>query len=66
MLSKIEKAVAYIKSKVDYDLDLAIVLGSGLGELADEIKNPIYIPYHEIPHFPTSSAAGHKGRMVIG
>ena len=45
---------------------LAIVLGSGLGPLADEAENALAIPYTEIPGFPQPSVAGHKGRLVVG
>jgi purine-nucleoside phosphorylase len=45
---------------------IAIVLGSGLGGLADEIQDASYIPYHEIPHFVVSTVQSHAGRMVIG
>lgn len=45
---------------------LAVVLGSGLGKLADLIEDPVTIPYHEIPHFPVSTVEGHAGRLVIG
>jgi purine-nucleoside phosphorylase len=43
-----------------------IVLGSGLGPLADEVQNPVYLPYSEIPHFAHSTVPGHSGRFVIG
>ncbi len=46
--------------------DLAFVLGSGLGPLADEAENAVSIPYAEIPGFPQPSVAGHKGRLVVG
>ncbi len=45
---------------------LGLVLGSGLGPLADEAENAISIPYTEIPGFPQPSVAGHKGRLVVG
>ena len=45
---------------------VAIVLGSGLGFLADEVVNPIHIPYHTIPGFPEPGVAGHKGELVAG
>jgi purine-nucleoside phosphorylase len=45
---------------------VAIVLGSGLGGLADEIQNAIYIPYQDIPNFVASTVQSHAGRMVIG
>ncbi|MCL4113176.1 UNVERIFIED_CONTAM: hypothetical protein GTU68_051193 [Idotea baltica] len=43
-----------------------MILGSGMGILADEIPNPVYIPYHEIPGFPESTVKGHAGRLVLG
>lgn len=45
---------------------IAVVLGSGLGKLADLVQDPVAIPYHEIPHFPVSTVEGHAGRLVIG
>ena len=45
---------------------VGIVLGSGLGKLADEIKNPLVIPYNELPGFPVSTAIGHKGNFIVG
>ena len=46
--------------------DIAIVLGSGLGKLADSIADPLVVPYSEIPHFKTSTAVGHKGNLIVG
>ena len=43
-----------------------LILGSGLGVMGDEVKNPVYIPYGEIPHFKTSTAPSHAGRFVCG
>jgi len=43
-----------------------IVLGSGLGKLADKIENPLIIPYRDIPGFPVSTATGHKGNFIVG
>jgi len=45
---------------------LGIVLGSGLGSLAESIENPIVIPYRELPGFPVSTAVGHKGNFIVG
>ncbi|MBQ6952855.1 MAG: purine-nucleoside phosphorylase [Bacteroidales bacterium] len=45
---------------------LGIVLGSGLGQLADAIKDPLVIPYRELPGFPVSTASGHKGNFIVG
>ncbi|MET3697758.1 purine-nucleoside phosphorylase [Bacillus oleivorans] len=56
----------FIKSKTDYLPEIGMILGSGLGTLADEIENPIHIPYSEIPHFAKSEAIGHANELVIG
>ncbi len=45
---------------------VGIVLGSGLGKLADQIENPLIIPYNELPSFPVSTAIGHKGNFIVG
>ena len=45
---------------------VAIVLGSGLGKLAERIENPLVIPYAEIPRFKVSTAVGHKGNLIVG
>ena len=46
--------------------ELGIVLGSGLGQLADSIQDPLVIPYRELPGFPVSTATGHKGNFIVG
>jgi purine-nucleoside phosphorylase len=46
--------------------EVAIILGSGLGGLADAIEHPTKIPYSQIPHFPATSAQGHAGNLVLG
>ncbi len=45
---------------------VGIVLGSGLGAVADAVADPVYVPYGEIPHFPQSTVEGHSGRIVTG
>ncbi|MBN1854994.1 MAG: purine-nucleoside phosphorylase [Pirellulales bacterium] len=45
---------------------VGIILGSGLGKLANRIENPTGIPYNDLPHFPSSTAIGHEGRLVLG
>ncbi len=61
-----KEAAAYIRSKCSLTPQIGLVLGSGLGDLADEISNATVIPYGEIPYFPVSTVAGHAGEMVIG
>lgn len=64
---KIYCAADYIKSKIGGRHPMAgIILGSGLGNLADKIEDQIVIPYKEIPCFPVSTAVGHKGNLIIG
>jgi len=60
-------AADYVKEKLQDRKPVAgIILGSGLGKLADEIENPLVIPYGEIPGFPVSTAIGHKGNFIVG
>lgn len=65
-LHKYQEAADYIRSKMPFSAKIGIVLGSGLGELANKIEKPVTIPYHDIPHFATSTAIGHKGNFIIG
>lgn len=62
----LDRAVEYIKSKITEAPEIAVILGSGLGGLADRIENPVYVDYSEIDGFPVSTAPGHKGRFVFG
>ena len=59
-------AAEYVKSKVSFDPAFGIVLGSGLGGLADEIKVVDRISYSDIPGFPKSTVEGHKGEYIFG
>ena len=58
--SRVRERIASLKP------ELGIVLGSGLGRLADAIEDPITIPYRLLPSFPISTAVGHKGNFIIG
>lgn len=60
------QASEYIQTKINTKPTVGLILGSGLGVLADEIKNPIKIAYGEIPGFPESTVEGHAGQLVIG
>lgn len=61
------EAAEYIKQKSrSRSPRVAVVLGSGLGGVADAIENPAEIPYEEIPHFCRSTVEGHAGRLIIG
>jgi purine-nucleoside phosphorylase len=60
------RAAKFILSKTKLRPEIALVLGSGLGDFADEFANATRIPYKRIPHFPQSTAIGHAGQLVIG
>ncbi len=62
----IEQAVSILKERLPELPTVGIVLGSGLGGLADKIESPVYVPYGELPGFVTSTAPGHAGRFVAG
>ncbi|MBP6948362.1 MAG: purine-nucleoside phosphorylase, partial [Bacteroidales bacterium] len=66
-LTAIYEAADYLKKRTGrFVPEVGIILGSGLGKLADSIKDPIIIPYSEIPRFSRSTAIGHKGNLIFG
>lgn len=66
LIKRINESVEYINGKIDKQPSIGLILGSGLGKMADELNDPIIIPYREIPNFPIATAPGHEGRLVIG
>ena len=62
----LNEASDFIKNKIDYEPEIGIILGSGLGDFADNLENKINIKYEEIPHFKHSSVEGHKSQLVFG
>lgn len=66
MYKKIDAAADYIGKYCDRKIDIAIVLGSGLGPIANEIENPIELNYTDIPYFPAPALEGHDGKLIIG
>ncbi len=64
--NSLDEAVALIRQKTLFKPDVAIILGSGLGPLADEIQAQDVIPYNEIPGFAVSTAPGHEGKLFLG
>ena len=66
MLKTIKETADYLKGKIGEIPNTAIILGSGLGALADEIEDRTEIPYPEIPNFPLSTVEGHSGKLIIG
>lgn len=67
MFSKVKESASFIKEKIhDKKPRIGVILGSGLGDFADEVENRIEIPYSEIPHFHATTVIGHVGRVVVG
>ncbi len=65
-LAQIDEAADEIRRRVSIKPGIGMILGSGLNGLADSVQNPIFIPYTDLPHFPTSTVFGHVGRFVVG
>ncbi|MBO8170612.1 MAG: purine-nucleoside phosphorylase [Bacillaceae bacterium] len=66
MKQAVQEAKTFIEKKVDLRPEIGLVLGSGLGVLAEEIEDPVVIKYPDIPHFPVSTVEGHAGQLVVG
>ncbi len=66
MWSQINAAVKFIRSKTDFEPEVGLILGTGLGELGDKIDTVCSIPYGEVPHFVESTATSHEGNLVFG
>jgi purine-nucleoside phosphorylase len=65
-LSMIDEAVSVIQKQIKQMPEVGLILGTGLGDLADSVKPALIIPYSDIPHWPRSTIQGHKGCLVIG
>jgi len=66
MYEKIKQTTAYIKTKTDFQPQIGIVLGSGLGNLGNQIDVEFSIDYSDIPNFPNSTVKGHHGKLIFG
>lgn len=66
LLDRINEAKDYIVYKSGFAPEIALILGSGLGDMAEEAEDKIVIDYKDIPNFPVSTVQGHKGRLVFG
>ena len=67
----VSEAAAFVRAKMPPKLSanppqVGIVLGSGLGSVADRVTEPVVVPYNDIPHFPESTVEGHAGRLIMG
>lgn len=63
---QVKESAEYISAKVNAKVDVAVILGSGLGKIVDIMEDKETIPYKEIPNFPQSTVAGHAGNLVFG
>ena len=66
MLEQIKESAAFLQEKTNYNPQVGIILGTGLGGLVSEIKIEYSISYKNIPHFPISTVEGHSGRLIFG
>lgn len=66
MIEKINETVSYIKNKTNFEPEIGIILGSGLGNFCNEMQIEHTISYQEIPNFPVSTVKGHSGELVFG
>ena len=66
LYDQVQDACKKIRGEFDEIPRVGIILGTGLGGMADEIETEAAIDYDDIPHFPVSTATGHRGRMVCG
>jgi purine-nucleoside phosphorylase len=66
LYARAQYAARTIRASISMEPRIAIVLGSGLGDFGNDFQDAVAIPYQEIPGFPTSTVAGHAGRLVIG
>jgi len=64
--AKRDEAVQFIKDETDFQPEYLLILGTGLGQLADEIETEHIISYSDIPHFPVSTVESHAGKLIFG
>jgi purine-nucleoside phosphorylase len=65
-LTQIDETAEFISNKTTQEPRIGIILGSGLGGLADSVENPTILPFKQLPNWPVSTVIGHKGRLVLG
>ena len=66
-MEQYRESAGFLRERLgDFAPKIAMVLGSGLGYLGDQVERPIFVDYRDIPHFKASTAPGHKGRLVFG
>ena len=66
MYSKIQETASWLKERMPAHPETAIILGTGLGRLSEEIEKEVVSPYKDIPNFPVSTVEGHEGKLIFG
>lgn len=66
MLKEIQNSTEFIKSKISFRPEVGIILGTGLGQLVQELTIAVELPYSDIPNFPVSTVKGHSGKLIFG
>ena len=66
LYDQIQETVAFIRQKTTFQPQFGIILGTGLGNLTEEIEIETEIEYSDIPHFPVSTVESHKGKLIFG
>ncbi len=66
IFDRAQTSARYIRERIERDIDVAVVLGSGLGAFAETLEDAVVVPYEEIPDFERSTVEGHSGRLVVG
>jgi purine-nucleoside phosphorylase len=66
IVEQVDQAAAVVRGRVSAVPDVAIVLGSGLGDFAEHLQDAVAFPYAELPNWPVSGVVGHAGKLVIG
>jgi purine-nucleoside phosphorylase len=66
LFDRIQETVSALRKKTGLAPEAAVILGTGLGKLADKIEKALEVPYDQVPHFPISTVESHKGRLIFG
>ncbi|MBQ4622225.1 MAG: purine-nucleoside phosphorylase, partial [Bacteroidaceae bacterium] len=66
MLEQIQETASFIRARMHTAPETAVILGSGLGKLVNELTDTYEIRYEEIPNFPVSTVEGHSGKLIFG
>ena len=61
-----QESADYVRARMPFAPQIAVILGSSLGPFAERLRNPVEIDYHDIPNFPVSTAPGHAGKLIFG